>query len=223
MATDALARIAVAWCLFVAWTALTFTALEWLWPRRSAARPALRRVVGAAALLAVDVAIALALSPRALSSPAAASQVALAWVFAELFAYGAHRAMHAVPLLWRCHRLHHDGAPLAWTAAWRVHPVDAALFALAALLGGVVAGAPVTAAGWLVVARRIWTVVLHANVAWPASALDQVIATPAFHDRHHDETRAPANFASTLPLLDWIFGTRARQNRYAAPSTKLVR
>ncbi len=40
---------------------------------------------------------------------------------------------------------------------------------------------------WFFVGRRAWTVALHANVAWPSAA----------------------NFASTLPILDRIFGTSA--------------
>jgi len=87
------------------------------------------------------------------------------------------------------------------------HPVDAALFATCALLGGVLAGAGAPGAAWFVVGRRAWTVLLHANIAWPTSALDRIVATPAFHHRHHREDRAPANFASTLPVLDHLFGT----------------
>jgi len=39
------------------------------------------------------------------------------------------------------------------------------------------------------------------------------------HHRHHCEDLAPANFASTLPVLDRLFGTSAatpRTNRAAA-------
>ena len=55
--------------------------------------------------------------------------------------------------------------------------------------------------------RRAWTIVLHADLAWPPSALDRVIATPPFHRRHHREDLPPGNFASTLPVLDRVFGT----------------
>ncbi|MEP6863497.1 MAG: hypothetical protein ABJE66_22930 [Deltaproteobacteria bacterium] len=37
--------------------------------------------------------------------------------------------------------------------------------------------------------------------------ITDAFATPAFHARHHREELAPANFASTLPILDRLFGT----------------
>jgi sterol desaturase/sphingolipid hydroxylase (fatty acid hydroxylase superfamily) len=59
-------------------------------------------------------------------------------------------------------------------------------------------------AATFVIGRRVWTLWIHADLAWPASWLDRMIATPSFHRVHH-ETRA--NFASTLPLLDLVFGS----------------
>lgn len=200
-------QLVLGWCTFLGWALVTFTALEQVWPRRPG-RPGARRVAIAACLLAVDAAIARAIVQ---SSPAAATlaPIALAWLLTEVLLYWVHRAMHRVPALWRFHRLHHDGEPLTWVTAWLVHPVDAALFAGCAWLGGAIAGAGVAGAAWFVVGRRAWTVVLHANLAWPRSALDAIIATPPFHHRHHCEDLVPANFASTLPVLDRLFGSHA--------------
>jgi sterol desaturase/sphingolipid hydroxylase (fatty acid hydroxylase superfamily) len=202
-----MASFAVAWCAFLAWAAASFTALEHVWARHPG-RPGARRIVIAAALLAADGAIARVVV-RPSFAPAPVARLVLAWLLAEVLLYGVHRAMHRVPWLWRFHRLHHGGAPLAWTTAWTLHPVDATLFAACAALGGVLAGSGAPGAVGFVVARRVWTVVLHANLAWPASALDRWIATPPFHHRHHREDLAPANFASTLPILDRWFGTCA--------------
>ncbi|HWO18917.1 MAG TPA: sterol desaturase family protein [Kofleriaceae bacterium] len=202
-----MAAFALGWVAFVAWALATFTALEHLVPRRHAPVPA-RRIAIAAALLAAEGTIARALV-WAEPDPSSLARAVLAWLLAELAHYAVHRAMHRVPWLWRFHRLHHDGEPLAWATAWYVHPVDSALFAAAITLGAVIAGEGAPAMIWLVVGRRAWTVVLHANIAWPSSALDRVIATPAFHHRHHREDLPPANFASTLPLLDQLFGTYA--------------
>jgi sterol desaturase/sphingolipid hydroxylase (fatty acid hydroxylase superfamily) len=200
-------RFALAWAGFLAWAGVTFTLLEHVWARRPG-RPGGRRIAIAAALLAVDAVIARAIVQTS-PGPLPLARLALAWLVTELLMYGLHRAMHRVPALWRFHRLHHDGAPLAWTTAWYIHPADAVLFSTCALLGGVLAGAGVPGAAWFVVGRRAWTVVLHANLAWPASALDRLVATPPFHHRHHREDLAPANFASTLPVLDRLFGTSA--------------
>jgi sterol desaturase/sphingolipid hydroxylase (fatty acid hydroxylase superfamily) len=131
----------------------------------------------------------------------------LAVAVAQLFSYGWHRAMHRVPLLWRLHRVHHEAGPLCWTTAWVLHPLDAILNASASVVGAALLGAGLPAAAWFVVGRRIWTIVLHANIRWPASALDGFFATPAFHARHHREDLAAVNFAPTLPVIDRMFGT----------------
>lgn len=202
---------AVAWLVLVTGSLAVFVALEQLVPHRPAPIR-WRAIVVSAALLAIDAAIAksLAIVPAA----ATAARTTLAVLLVELTDYGLHRAMHAVPLLWRCHRLHHD-EQLAWYVAWRVHPVDAALFAAGTTAACWIAGAPLPLAAAFIVGRRLWTVVIHANVAWPASALDGLIATPAFHRVHHE---ARANFASTLPVLDRLFGTyRGSRTANVAP------
>jgi lathosterol oxidase len=159
------------------------------------------RALGLAwALFVIDGAIG-----RLMRMPATgtAGRMGLALLLVELADYGLHRAMHTLPLLWRFHRLHHD-EPLAWHVGWRIHPVDAALFALGTMAACWLAGAPLPAAAAFVIGRRVWTLLIHADIAWPASALDHVIATPSFHRVHHE---ARANFASTLPLVDRVFGT----------------
>jgi len=204
-----MATFGLAWILFVAWSYATFTAVERAVPR-APHRVSLRRIAIAAVLLAVEAALARAIiwtSP----SPEPVLRIVAGWLITEVLLYWSHRAMHAVPWLWRFHRLHHDERePLAWATAWYSHPVDAALFAACALAGGVLGGGGAPAAAWFIVGRRVWTVLLHANIAWPASALDRVIATPPFHHRHHRENLSPANYASTLPILDRVFGTFAR-------------
>jgi sterol desaturase/sphingolipid hydroxylase (fatty acid hydroxylase superfamily) len=204
MATE-VARFAAGWALFVAWAIVAFTALEAVFARRRV-RPRAGRIAAAAALLAVDAAVTrwLTFAPPA----AGLARAVVAWLLAEVASYWVHRAQHRVPLLWRFHRLHHD-EPLAWHVAWRSHPVDAAAFTLAIAGASWLAGAPALAAAGFVIARRAWTIVLHADVAWPASPLDRAIATPCFHHRHHREDLAPANFASSLPVLDTLFGTWA--------------
>lgn len=203
MTTDALARLVTGWAALVAWSLVAFTLLERVRPRHRH-RPTVRRVALAAALLASNVAIAQVLVGAA---DLRGERVALAWVLGEVLHYAVHRAMHAVPALWRFHRLHHDGAPLAWTTTWIVHPVDAAMMATTSVIAAAAVGGGAELALGFVVGRRVWAIVLHANLAWPESPLDALVATPAFHARHHREELAPANFAATLPILDRLFGT----------------
>lgn len=203
MTTEAIARVLAGWAVLVGWSLVVFTLLERVRPRHRH-RPTVRRIAVAAALLATNVAVARALVGAA---DLRGDRIALAWLVGEVLHYALHRAMHTVPALWRFHRLHHDGAPLTWATTWIVHPLDAAMIVTASVVAAALVGGGAEAAAWFVVGRRIWTIVLHANLAWPPSPLDALVATPAFHARHHREDLAPANFAATLPVLDWIFGT----------------
>ena len=138
------------------------------------------------------------------------ARILLAWLTVELFAYWLHRAMHRIPCLWRFHRMHHAPGPLAWHQSWWIHPVDIAMFASTTAIALWLAGAPLTAAPWLLVVRRVWGILLHANVAWPATLLDHVIVTPAVHHRHHREDLPAANFAPSFSIFDRLFGSFAR-------------
>lgn len=198
-------ELAIGWLALVAWTTVAFTLLERLRPRHRQ-HPRARRIAIAAGLLAINVAIARLLVGAVGPS---GGRVVLVWLVDEALQYALHRAMHRVPLLWQFHRWHHDDVPLTWTTTWFVHPLDAALTAGCAISAALLVGGTMPSALWFVVGRRVWTLVLHANLAWPASALDRWIATPAFHARHHREELSPANFAPTLPMLDRLFGTYA--------------
>ena len=54
----------------------------------------------------------------------------------------------------------------------------------------------------------IWGFFIHANLRWRFGPLEWLISTPAFHHWHHT-LNGPINrnYSSTLPWLDWIFGT----------------
>lgn len=202
-----IAQFARGWLVFVAWCLAVFSLVELLWPRGCVTQRARTIAIGVT-LLAIDAAVTRWLAIAV--PPAALARTGAAWLIAELFLYGVHRAQHAVPLLWRFHRFHHRAHELTWAHAWHVHPIDVALFAGATAAATWLAGAPLPAAAAFVVGRRAWTVLLHANVAWRETALDRVIATPWFHHRHHREDLPAANFAATLTVLDRVFGTWKR-------------
>lgn len=208
MTTDAVRAFALGWIALTGWSVVAFSLVERVSPRYRN-HPSARRVASAAGLLAVDAAIATGLVHAAALH---GDRVVAAWLAGELGHYVLHRAMHRSEWLWRWHRMHHDDTALDWTTAWRVHPVDAAFTASASIVAAAVVGGGAAAAAWFVVGRRIWTIALHANIAWPASRADGVVATPPFHARHHREDLAPANFAGTLPILDRLLGTYAEND-----------
>lgn len=206
MTTDAIARFTAGWLALVVMSIVLFGILERAWPRHLR-HPRVRRIAIAAMLLAINAALA-QLVVRA--ADVRGGRVVLGWFAMEVAHYALHRAMHRVPWLWRLHRVHHEGGALAWTTTWLVHPLDAVLTASAGIAAAAIVGAGLPSAAVYVVGRRLWAIALHANVRWPASALDAVIATPVFHARHHREDLPAANFAPTLPILDRLFGTYRR-------------
>lgn len=135
-------------------------------------------------------------------------RLGLAMLGAEFASYGVHRAMHEVPWLRRFHAVHHEPVELDWLKAWRQHPLDVALHALAVGLPGALLGAPLSSLAALVLLRRLYTSLLHANVNLRFGWLEHVVATPHFHHMHHHH--GAANFAGLFPWIDRLFGTHTR-------------
>ncbi len=138
-----------------------------------------------------------------------------ALVVSEIGFYWGHRWSHEIPFLWRFHSVHHHPTEVYFLVSARAHPVDNAFIRLCGLIPVYALGiaTPLTASGGafaalLVVVLTMWGFVIHANVRWRLGPLEWLIATPGFHHWHHT-LREPRdrNYASTLPCMDWIFGT----------------
>jgi len=128
---------------------------------------------------------------------------------ADLFQYGVHRAMHAVPALWRFHAIHHSSRALDWLAGSRLHLVDILVVRAVSFLPLHALGFHQTALlGYLLFVsfHAVW---IHANWRFELRALAPWLVTPAFHHWHHaaDPEAVDRNFAVHLPCLDWLFGT----------------
>ena len=138
-----------------------------------------------------------------------------AFVVADFGFYWGHRLAHAVPFLWRFHAVHHAPKHVYFLISSRAHPVDNAFIRLCGLVPIYILGlgAPQSVQGTLVatllmLAVTLWGFFIHANVRWRFGPLEWLVATPAFHLWHHtlDEPR-DRNFASMLPVWDWLFRT----------------
>jgi sterol desaturase/sphingolipid hydroxylase (fatty acid hydroxylase superfamily) len=146
------------------------------------------------------------------------ARLALSVAVAEVGFYWGHRAMHRWPALWRFHAVHHSAEQMDWLVNTRGHPVDLVLTRLCGLL-------PLYALGlarpggeqtdWVPLLVALlgssWGYLIHANVRWRFGPLEQLVATPAFHHRHHEhlgaDGRGHGNYAALLPLVDRLFGT----------------
>ena len=130
----------------------------------------------------------------------------------DLFQYWWHRACHAVPWLWRLHRVHHSDTHLDVTTGSRFHALESSL-GITLLVGAMLlAGIPL----WVELVRTIAVNPLimaqHANVSfplWMERAARPVLATPEMHRVHHSRLRAEqdSNFGQMFSVWDRLFGT----------------
>ena len=133
-------------------------------------------------------------------------------VVLDLAIYLQHVLFHAVPALWRLHRMHHADLEFDVTTGLRFHPIEILLSMLIkfAVVGAL--GAPALAVLIFEVLLNATAMFNHGNVRIPP-ALDRVlrwfVVTPDMHRVHHSivvrETNS--NFGFNLPWWDRLFGT----------------
>lgn len=147
-----------------------------------------------------------------------ALQVGLALLLADLFQYGAHRLMHAVPWLWRFHAIHHSSTQMDWLAGSRLHLFDIVMTRAASFLPLFALGIDERALTAYLVFVSFHAVLIHANVRFRLRPLRWILATPIYHHWHHsaEPEAVDRNFAVHLPVLDRIFGTAYLPDRWPA-------
>jgi len=126
--------------------------------------------------------------------------------------------VHAIPLLWRLHRVHHADPDYDVTTGARFHTLEIILSMLIKFATIVVLGPPVVAVVIFEVLLNATAMFNHSNVRLPLG-LDRVlrwfVVTPDMHRVHHsvedDETNS--NFGFNLPWWDRLFGTYRAQPR----------
>lgn len=130
----------------------------------------------------------------------------------DLTIYGQHVAFHALPVLWRLHRMHHADLEFDVTTGLRFHPVEILLSMMIKLVAVAVLGAPPLAVLVFEVLLNVTSMFNHGNVRLPRGLdymLRFVIVTPDMHRVHHsiDRRETDSNFGFNLPCWDRLFGT----------------
>jgi sterol desaturase/sphingolipid hydroxylase (fatty acid hydroxylase superfamily) len=137
---------------------------------------------------------------------------ALSLLLLDLLIYWQHRATHAVPPLWRLHRVHHADPELDASSGLRFHPLEI-LLSMALKAAAVVAfGAPPEAVLLFEVLLNATAMFNHSNLAIPPRlerVLRWVVVTPDLHRTHHSEApdETDSVFGFCLPWWDRLFGT----------------
>lgn len=145
-----------------------------------------------------------------------AVKVVLAFIALDLAIYLQHVMFHAVPLLWRLHRVHHADVHIDVTTGVRFHPIEILLSLLIKSAAIFLVGPPVIAMLLFEIALNATSMFSHSNVRLPR-ALDAVVrfvtVTPDMHRVHHsiDPVETNSNFGFNLPWWDWLFGTYRAQ------------
>lgn len=138
--------------------------------------------------------------------------VPLAVIAMDFVIWVQHVMVHAVPVLWRLHRVHHADLDYDVTTGARFHPIEIILSMLIKFATLVVLGPPVVAVVIFEVLLNATAMFNHGNLRLPAG-VDRVLrwglVTPDMHRVHHsvedDETNS--NFGFSLPWWDRLFGT----------------
>lgn len=142
--------------------------------------------------------------------------VLLAVVLLDLAIYLQHVMFHAVPLLWRLHRMHHADLDFDVTTGLRFHPVEILLSMVIKLMVVVALGAPAVAVLVFEVLLNATAMFNHANLRLPERldrALRLLLVTPDMHRVHHSVVprETNSNFGFNLAVWDRIFGTYRAQ------------
>jgi sterol desaturase/sphingolipid hydroxylase (fatty acid hydroxylase superfamily) len=141
-----------------------------------------------------------------------ALSVIAAVVALDLAIYLQHVMFHAVPALWRLHRMHHADLDFDVTTGARFHPLEILLSMGIKLAVVAVLGPPVVAVILFEVLLNATAMFNHGNVRLPVRldrALRWFLVTPDMHRVHHSilpgETNS--NFGFNLPWWDYFLGT----------------
>ncbi|MDB5691387.1 MAG: sterol desaturase [Alphaproteobacteria bacterium] len=140
--------------------------------------------------------------------------------------YANHRLSHAVPLLWRVHRVHHADTHLDLSTGFRNHPLELAI--IGPLLAAVTIAFGFDARTLVVyetvsVLFALWT---HLNIRLSdrlERRLRWLIVTPAMHCVHHSSVKreTDSNYGDMVSLWDRLFGTCLFLPRDALVATRL--
>ena len=136
----------------------------------------------------------------------------------DFIIYLQHVMVHAVPVLWRLHRVHHADLDFDVTTGARFHTLEIILSMLIKFATIVVLGPPVVAVVIFEVLLNATAMFNHGNVSLPGG-LDRIlrwfVVTPDMHRVHHsvEDDEANSNFGFSLPWWDRLFGTYRAQPR----------
>ncbi len=145
-------------------------------------------------------------------------EVAICVIAMDFVIYLQHVMVHAIPALWRLHRVHHADLDYDVTTGARFHPLEIIISMVIKLATITVLGPPVVAVILFEVLLNATSMFNHGNVRIPVTLdgiLRWLVVTPDMHRVHHsvEDDEANSNFGFNLPWWDRLFGTYRDQPR----------
>jgi sterol desaturase/sphingolipid hydroxylase (fatty acid hydroxylase superfamily) len=142
--------------------------------------------------------------------------VGVSVILLDLAIYFQHVLFHAVPLLWRLHRMHHADLDIDVSTGLRFHPIEILLSMVIKLAVVIALGAPAVAVLIFEILLNATSMFNHSNVRM-SEGFDRVlrwfVVTPDMHRVHHSilSRETNSNFGFNLPWWDQLFGTYRAQ------------
>ncbi len=142
--------------------------------------------------------------------------IVVSMLLLDLAIYLQHVMFHAVPGLWRLHRMHHADLDFDTTTGLRFHPVEILISMGIKLVVVAALGPPAVAVLLFEVILNATALFNHANIDFPRRVdrmLRCIVVTPDMHRVHHsvDPRETNSNFGFNLPWWDRLFGTYVAQ------------
>jgi sterol desaturase/sphingolipid hydroxylase (fatty acid hydroxylase superfamily) len=138
--------------------------------------------------------------------------IVLAVLALDLVIYLQHVLFHAVPALWRLHRMHHADLDIDVTTGARFHPIEILASMVIKLAAVAALGAPAEAVLAFEILLNATSMFNHANIRLPEiwdRMLRWIVVTPDMHRVHHSivPQETNSNFGFNAPWWDRLFGT----------------
>ena len=139
-------------------------------------------------------------------------------IIMDAMIYLQHVMVHAIPVLWRLHRVHHADPDFDVTTGARFHPLEIILSMMIKFAVIILLGPPVAAVVIFEILLNVTAMFNHSNVRLDTTLdkyLRLLLVTPDMHRVHHsvEADESNSNFGFNLPWWDRLFGTYRAQPR----------
>lgn len=143
-------------------------------------------------------------------------KVLIGIILLDFSIYLQHVMLHAVPVFWRLHMMHHADVDFDFTTGVRFHPIEILLSMVIKLAAVALIGPPALAVLLFEVLLNATSMFNHGNVRLPLAVdrfLRLIVVTPDMHRVHHSvvATETNSNFGFNFPWWDRIAGTYRAQ------------